>query len=129
MDFSLIRFAYGSSATLGRLSLYGRTFYKVERPWLGNRPFESCIPEGLYLCEPYSSAKYPNVWELKKVPDRSTILIHAANYASDVQGGIGIGMPLAPGAWWVTQSRKAMKELRGVLLPRFELSVTHYISE
>ncbi|MFA0814041.1 DUF5675 family protein, partial [Microbulbifer epialgicus] len=68
---TLTRFAYGSEATLGRLCVGDRTFYTVERPWLGNKPFESCIPEGVYQCDPYSSAKYPSVWELQEVPGRS----------------------------------------------------------
>ncbi|MFA0814108.1 DUF5675 family protein, partial [Microbulbifer epialgicus] len=78
---------------------------------------------------PYSSAKYPSVWELQEVPGRSKILIHTANYASDVQGCIGIGTAQAPGAWWVTQSRKAIQELQDILPPRFELNVTHFIPE
>ncbi|MCO1336079.1 DUF5675 family protein [Microbulbifer sp. OS29] len=126
---TLTRFAYGSEATLGRLRVGDRTFYTVERPWLGNKPFESCIPEGVYRCDPYSSAKYPNVWELQEVPGRSKILMHTANYASDVQGCIGIGTTQAPGGWWVIQSRKAMQELRDMLPPEFELNVTHFMPE
>ena len=126
---TLTRFAYGPQATLGRLRVKDRVFYTVERPWLGNRPFESCIPEGVYSCEPYTSPRFPNVWELQEVPGRSKILIHAGNYASDVEGCIAVGTGLAPGGWWVMQSRRALQDLRDMLPPEFELNVTHFVPE
>jgi hypothetical protein len=126
---TLERFAYGPEATLGRLILDGALFYTIERPWLDNTPFKSCIPEGVYRVEPYSSPKYPDVWELKEVPERTHILIHAANHAKDVQGCIGPGMGLAPGAWWVTHSQNAMTVLRSKLPQEFEINVTHYIPQ
>ncbi|USD22137.1 DUF5675 family protein [Microbulbifer variabilis] len=127
--FELTRFAYGLDATLGRLRVRDFVFYTVERPWLGNRPFESCIPEGVYSCNPYNSPRFPNVWELKEVPGRTKILIHTANYSADVQGCIGIGSNLAPGGWWVTQSRKAMQQLRELLPPEFDLTISHFVPE
>lgn len=126
---TLTRYAYGPQATLGRLTVRDRTFWTVERPWLGNKPFESCIPEGVYQCKPYSSAKYPNTWELQDVPERSKILIHAGNYAQDVQGCIAVGSALAAGGWWVVKSQSAMQELREMLPPEFELNVTHFVPE
>ncbi|WP_226649631.1 DUF5675 family protein [Microbulbifer variabilis] len=129
MNCNLQRFAYGPDATLGRLRVRDCVFYTVERPWLGNRPFESCIPEGVYSCNPYNSLRFPNVWELQEVPGRSKILIHTANYSADVQGCIGIGSNLAPGGWWVTQSRRAMQQLRELLPPEFDLTITHYVPE
>ncbi|WP_445354551.1 DUF5675 family protein [Microbulbifer sp. EKSA008] len=129
MNYNLQRFAYGPNATLGRLRVRDCVFYTVERPWLGNRPFESCIPEGVYSCNPYSSPRFPNVWELLEVPSRSKILIHIANYAADVQGCIGVGSSLAPGSWWVTQSRRAMQQLRELLPHEFNLTITHYVPE
>ncbi|WP_444945649.1 DUF5675 family protein [Microbulbifer sp. VTAC004] len=129
MNCDLQRFAYGPDATLGRLRVRDCVFYTVERPWLGNRPFESCIPEGVYSCNPYNSLRFPNVWELQEVPGRTKILIHTANYSADVRGCIGIGSNLAHGGWWVTQSRKAMQQLRELLPPEFDLTITHYVPE
>ncbi|WP_444883512.1 DUF5675 family protein [Microbulbifer sp. PSTR4-B] len=129
MNCNLQRFAYGPDATLGRLRVRDCVFYTVERPWLGNRPFESCIPEGVYSCYPYNSLRFPNVWELQEVPGRTKILIHTANYSADVQGCIGIGSGLAPGGWWVMQSRRAMQQLRELLPPEFDLTITHYVPE
>lgn len=125
--YNLTRFAYGPHATLGRLVVEGHTFFTVERPWLGNRPFESCIPQGVYAVEAYSSPKYPDVWELQEVPGRSKILIHAGNWASDVQGCIAVGMGLRD--WGVSSSRVAMAKLQELLPERFTLNVTQFIPE
>jgi len=129
MIVDLERFAYGPDATLGRLILPGTVLYTIERPWLDNTPFKSCIPEGVYNVGKYSSPKYPDVWELKDVPERTHILIHAANWAKDVQGCIGVGMDLAPGEWWVTYSKNALTILRTLLPDEFEINVTHYIPQ
>jgi hypothetical protein len=91
-------------------------------------PFKSCIPEGVYQAEKYSSPKYPDVWELKDVPERTHILIHAANWAKDVQGCIGPGMEW-DGAWGVSHSQNAMTILRTLLPDEFEINVTHYIPQ
>lgn len=127
--FELKRYAYGPEATLGRLRVGDDVFWTVERPWLCNKPFESCIPEGNYQVNPYSSGRYPNVWELQGVPGRSKILIHVGNYARDVQGCIAVGSGLAPGGWWVVRSRAAMERLRDLLPPRFDLLITHFVPE
>lgn len=126
---TLERFAYGPDATLGRLVLDGSLFYTVERPWLDNAPFKSCIPEGIYQVEPYSSPKYPGVWEIIDVPERTHILIHVANYARDVQGCIGVGMGLNQSDWMVTHSRNAITLLRTKFPESFELNITHFYPE
>lgn len=126
---TLERFAYGPDATLGRLVLDGALFYTVERPWVGNEPFVSCIPEGIYQVEPYSSPKYPDVWEITDVPERTHILIHVANYSRDVQGCIGVGMGLNTSDWMVTHSQNAITLLRTKLPEEFELNITHFYPE
>lgn len=126
---TLERFAYGPDATLGRLVLDGSLFYTVERPWVGNEPFVSCIPEGIYQVEPYSSPKYPDVWEITDVPERTHILIHVANYSRDVQGCIGVGMGLNTSDWMVTHSQNAITLLRTKLPEEFELNITHFYPE
>lgn len=58
-----------------------------ELPWKDNKTSISCIPIGEYLCMPYSSAKYPNVYEVTNVPNRKYILIHQGNYCGDISKG------------------------------------------
>ena len=42
------RFAYAPDGTFGRIKLpNGTQFVTVERPWLSNKAYESCIPDGI----------------------------------------------------------------------------------
>ena len=95
---TLKRHSYHPAATVGSISIENKRgesdliFHTIERPWLNNKPFKSCVPEGEYMVNPYSSEKFPGVYELQNVPGRTKILIHTANYASEVQGCIGLGL-------------------------------------
>lgn len=62
-----------------------------ELPWKNNQKKISCIPVGTYQCKPYSSDKYPDVWEVTGVPNRDAILIHKGNTINDIQGCILVG--------------------------------------
>lgn len=53
---------------------------------------DSRIPAGTYQCGPYSSPKFPNVWEITKVPERTAILIHAGNTEKDTTGCVLVGL-------------------------------------
>lgn len=101
--------------------------HTLERPWQGNQPFVSCIPGGTYLCEAYSSAKFPNVWEIRRVENRTHILIHTANRVEDVVGCVGVG--LVRDGDGVRDSRKALQLLRETLPPRFFLTIANSVSE
>lgn len=69
------------------------SFYTVERPWDGNKPFVSCIPTGRYVVRKRTGSspalKYPDAWEVLGVPDRYGICIHVANKPTEVSGCIG----------------------------------------
>lgn len=73
----------------------------IERPDKDNKKYISCIPKGVYLCEKYTSEKYKDVYEVKDVPNRSKILIHAANIAEELEGCI------APGCYFGQLQEKA----------------------
>lgn len=115
-DVTLTRFAYLPRVTLGRLEWSGLShpIYTVECPWRDNAAGESCIPEGVYRCRPrqYHKGGYPAI-EVTGVPDRSLILFHIANVASDIRGCIGPGLGLATvnGQWGVAPSQPAFKAL------------------
>ena len=87
----------------------------VERPWANNAPYISCIPEGTYETDirQFYRGGY-ETWELLKVPNRTHILIHKGNVATDVQGCIAVGRRRAVlnGAWSVRGSGEAFAELR-----------------
>ena len=85
---------YFNDATIGVLRIEGKDnpiWFTIERPDLNNQNNISCIPEGTYKVAPYSSDKFPDVWEVKDVLNRTKILIHQANWAHDLEGCIGVG--------------------------------------
>ncbi|MEH6825644.1 MAG: DUF5675 family protein [Motiliproteus sp.] len=132
MHLHLKRYAYGPGATLGRLRVDDETtLFTIERPWLGNKAFESCIPQGVYRCQRYSSAKYPDTFEVRGVPGRSKILIHTANWASDVQGCIGLGIEPMTDRFGVSKSRDAMAQFRALMrdVDAFDLLISQYQPE
>jgi len=109
MDVVLKRFCYHPEGTLGVIELAGKKLFTIERPWLDNAQNVSCIPTGTYLTRWRESPRFGFTWELQDVPDRSYILIHAANYPSNVQGCIGLGEGLMGDKIAVSNSRKAVK--------------------
>lgn len=131
MNLKLERFAYHPAGALGRLYLPdGTVLFTVERPWKGNEPYLSCIPEGVYDLWPHNGRRYKNVWQVMNVPERTAILIHEGNYPTDVQGCISIGMRLFDTVVGVADSRKAMKKLREVLgAGEHQIEITHYTAD
>jgi hypothetical protein len=107
----LERFAHTPMGVFGELTLGDFKCYTVERPWLDNKPRESCIPEGVYSLElgMYNNGGYP-AYEIMNVPDRSLIKMHVANNMNDVVGCVGFGSKLGfyEGLWSVLDSRGAM---------------------
>lgn len=92
----LERFSDDGKQTLGELVVLkdGKKIFEcktLELPWRNNKVQESCIPPGEYKAVPYSSSKYPNVYEITNVPGRSKILFHWGNYRSHTLGCILLG--------------------------------------
>ena len=115
-----------NKATLGKLSLGTELIaHTLENPWLDNETFISCIPTGDYKVKKYSSKKYPDVWELQDVKDRSKILIHNGNLEKHTQGCILVGS-----AWGfiseelaVLNSKNTLNKLRSILDDEFLLKI------
>ena len=55
---------------------------------LENRKNVSSIPAQQYICERYSSEKYPNTFQIMNVPDRTKVLIHPGNTKYHTEGCI-----------------------------------------
>jgi hypothetical protein len=69
--------------------------FTLELPWLDNKRMVSCIPPGLYTCKySYSPAFKKNTYRLQKVTGRDGILIHSANFFSQLKGCIALGSTL-----------------------------------
>jgi len=114
----LERFAHTPMGVFGNLSVDGFECYTVERPWLDNKPRESCIPEGVYQLElgMYNRGGYP-AYEIMNVPDRSLIKMHIANNINDVIGCVGFGSKLGyyENLWAVLDSGGAMKKFMAAM--------------
>lgn len=114
-ELILKRVAYTKISTFG-VMIYNDVPFIVtlEEAWRDNKRSISCIPTGRYLCRPYTSTKYKNVWELQDVPNRSKILIHAGNTHKDTEGCIIVGSQFQPvgAVEGVQQSKAALDELR-----------------
>lgn len=98
---SLFRFDYGDDGTFGLFVFDdGTTYYTVEQPWRDNQVGHSCIPEGNYplkkrasgVVQRTSGGTYSEGWEVTGVPGRTYIMIHPANWPTDVEGCIGPGL-------------------------------------
>ena len=63
----------------------------LELPWMNNEKEKSCIPKGEYLCKRIKSPHFGEVFQVMDVPNRDNILIHKANWTTDLLGCIGIG--------------------------------------
>lgn len=91
---------YYEKGTAGSLVLPdGTIFNTVERPWLDNEPYISCVPEGTYpitleksdLVERLTKGKYVHAYTVNDVPGRTVIRFHQANYPSQLKGCIATG--------------------------------------
>jgi len=116
MKLTLYRYLEIHNAMLGILHVPHMPvpIHTLEDKWVGNEKMVSCIPAGTYTCKPYSSAKFPKVWEVTNVKDRSAILFHAGNTHADTHGCIllGTGVTIDGRSAALTQSLKALQSLR-----------------
>lgn len=82
--------------TSGQIAINGKIVgYTLERPWVGNIPLISSIPQGKYIAFVRTQTKDRWRIELKNVPDRSPIQLHVGNFISDGVGCILIGRNLS----------------------------------
>lgn len=101
------------TCTSGYLAVDGKIVaYTLERPWLGNTPLLSSIPDGKYG----GTLRYDHAdaWriELTGVPDRGNVQIHTGNTPDDTEGCILVGLKLGADLCSVQDSKKAYDALR-----------------
>ena len=63
----------------------------LELPDLLNKRSQSSIPAQQYICQRYSSAKYPDTFQVLNVPNRSFVLFHPGNRKKDTRGCVLLG--------------------------------------
>lgn len=116
----IVRAFESENATMGALKIHDvehRPIYTLENAWVDNTPHVSCIPDTVYIVEPYQSKKHGSTYIVTDVPDRSGILFHAGNVHDDTEGCILLGMMAGSvqGEPSVFQSRKAMDYFRDLI--------------
>lgn len=118
---TLTRIQRDTKQTLGYLDIYNKTgrIYTcktLELPYLDNAENISCIPEGIYLCEIYTSPSKGEVYKLRYVVGRTFIEIHAGNFYTDIRGCILVGEEFTyinnDGKLDVTNSRNTLEDLK-----------------
>jgi len=112
MDLELQRISSGPDCTQGVIVLPDSTvLYTLELPWVpedgfpGGAPDRSCVPAGKYDLALHDTPKHPKSFALVNrdlgvihEPDptfpnaRVACLIHVANYVSQLEGCIGVGL-------------------------------------
>lgn len=133
MRITLLRDYAALACTLGILQIDELRLQTIERPWLpdlsgpGGTKGVSCVPEGLYQLVRHDSEAHPRSFALVN-PDlgvyhypeaaplgselhvRTLVLIHVANWASELRGCIAPGMVrhFNGNGWMVQRSREAM---------------------
>jgi hypothetical protein len=89
----LTRLKTSEHGTFGKIQLSsGKILSTLELPWKDNQRQISCIPAAIYQCDIVNSPKFGRVYQVKNVPNRSHILIHAGNWTKDTLGCILVGM-------------------------------------
>lgn len=76
--------------TPGQIIVDGYSFKTLERPWLNNEPFVSCIPPGNYIVKRDKTGKH-QFYSITDVDNRTDIEIHIANKVSELLGCIALG--------------------------------------
>ena len=120
MTLRLIRSFQDWSVTLGITRIVGgdrhMPIYTLENP-LRATHHDSLIPAGVYALKPYSSQRWPDVYQIMDVPGRTSILIHHGNFESDMTGCVlvGMGAGILRDQAAVLQSKQAMDYLRKIL--------------
>ena len=75
--------------TFGVLKINKEVFCVTLEPAdLMNKQNISSIPAQQYICQRYTSPKYPDTFQVLNVPDRDNVLFHAGNFDDDTKGCI-----------------------------------------
>ncbi len=143
MNLLIERYSYAATETEGDFHVEGYSFATMERPWIpwsmsGGKPFASCVPDGVYVLEPFIRNNSEHVYSLRSEENgvyvtkeqadaagggRYACLIHAANFVYQVVGCIAPGMSRgllsnrSSGAYEraVLNSAEAIRIIRGLL--------------
>lgn len=142
---TLTRDSRSEEGTHGTFELNGDTWHSLEQPDLGNKPYESCVPQGEYDLIPFTSPKYGacyimvnedlNVWKFEDSPGRPDsgrflcLFVHKGNYVKNFQGCIGAGFDYLEEDDMITNTAKACKEVNQAVIDEasYKLLIRHEV--
>lgn len=88
LDAVLTRFESSDQGTFGRISVASLALFTGELPWRDNASSISCVPSGSYRAILTYSPRFGRaLYLLDRVPNRSGIRIHPANFMGDSAKG------------------------------------------
>jgi hypothetical protein len=131
----LIRTEESEEQTLGTLFIFDGLdpifeCCTLELPYKENQRNISSIPTGRYEVQPRNSAKYGDHFLVKNVNFRDYILIHEANYYTQLKGCIAVGENFydinKDQVTDITSSRKTKKKLLAAAPEGFELFILSF---
>lgn len=98
----ITRYTQDYNQTMGVCTILGDndtpmfTSLSLERGWRENQGSVSCIPRGIYeVVLEYSPKFKMDLWEIKDVENRSECKFHSANFWTDLNGCIALGLRVA----------------------------------
>lgn len=119
--------------TIGNLEVFnsnGQRLFQcctLELPWKDNKQRESCVPKGVYIVRKRSSEKYKEHFHLTNVEGRDLILIHNANFVSQLLGCIAVGDSFkdisGDSKVDVMNSQKTLAKIYALMPEEFELTI------
>ena len=122
-----IKRKYNEKQTPGEGRIGDFTFKTLELPWKNNNRKVSCIPEGTYNCVKRYSSKYKDHIHILDVPGRDMILIHNANYVTQLLGCIAVGDAHVDinkdGLVDTTNSVATLKKIMAMLPDKFKITI------
>ena len=139
MIIKLKRYSYAEKETEGILVIGSLVLATIEQPWtpnpngaLGGKPFESCIPDGMYRLSPWTRPNGDDVYMIfnpelgvYRFPEdhaaghgRDLCLFHRANWAHQIQGCVGPGLKRYPMAHPDTGVREQAVASSGIAMDR-----------
>ena len=124
----IIRDEFSDKSILGKLYLNGEFYgHTLELSWKDNKRNVSCIPRGEYKVIVRFSEKHGEHFLVSDVDDRDFILIHSANYHTQLRGCIAVGEAYADingdNELDVTSSRDTIEDLLRILPDSFYITI------
>jgi len=128
----LFRLSDNGTQTLGRMQVFSGldVIYEgatLELPFKANIQNISCIPTGVYRAIPRTSEKHGKHYIIEDVLGRKLILIHPANFYTELRGCIAIGGDFydinCDGEFDITNSRRSIRHLLAAAPDGFELTI------